>query len=150
MVLVAATGSDEWDAPKSTLTWAAGRCGCRLRSRAKLTAAELGALHSQEVELFVFAAESSAAEEPVERGWAQGPHVAHGVAPACLRQALRPAEQVPGASRLAARVTARWAQPNSRFAPVTVGQAALGGVEAELLPGALLHLARPPATGNPR
>ena len=39
-VLVAATGSDEWDVPEPTLIWGAGRCGCRLRSRAKLTAAE--------------------------------------------------------------------------------------------------------------
>ena len=66
-VLVAATGSDEWDVPEPTLIWGAGRRGCRLRSRAKLTAAEWGVLHSQEVEPLGFAAESSAAEGPADR-----------------------------------------------------------------------------------
>ena len=119
VVLVAAIGSDEWDVSESILAEAAGLCGCRLRSRAKLTAAEWGARHSQEVELFEFAAEGRAAEGPVERGWAPGPLVSQGGAPTCPRQALRAVDQVPAASRLAARVTALWAQPGSRFAPAT-------------------------------
>jgi hypothetical protein len=45
-VLVAAIGSGEWEVPESILAEAAGLCGCRLRSRAKLIAAEWGALHS--------------------------------------------------------------------------------------------------------